>query len=117
MNPLSQHYVPVEFMHANLKRPVFVIAGTASMFHYHEPTKSNVIYTTGGIIPVMESLEVIQAKFMSLNGPSGQGGKNVTTTEQPGATIPAGDIGVSEESKTRPGRKGKGQASTDVRNG
>lgn len=71
-----QHYRRLVFQHANLKRPVHIVAGTIAGYHWSEPTQCNVIYTTAGIFPVEESLEEIDQKIESLNGPEAQGEAN-----------------------------------------
>lgn len=75
MNP----YRVLEFTNANKKRPVRIVAGMIVAFDYNTPTECNVIYSAGGvIIPVEESLDEIQAKLESINGPEGQGEVNAT---------------------------------------
>lgn len=75
------HYKRLTFQHANLNRPVRIIAGTIAGYHFSEPTKCNVIYTTAGVFPVSETLEQIDQMIDSLNQtPIGQ--EKVNATEQ-----------------------------------
>lgn len=66
------HYRKVTFTHANLKRPVSVIAGTIAFWHWSEPVKATVVYTTAGALPVEETDEQITKMIESLNSPNGQ---------------------------------------------
>lgn len=60
----SAHYRVITFEHANLKRPLKLVAGTIVGFHWSEPSKANVIYTAGGLTyPVTETLEQIEEKI------------------------------------------------------
>lgn len=67
------HYRKIVFHHANLNRPVHIVAGTIAGYHYSEPTKCNIIYTTAGIFPVSETLEEIDQKIESLAAAAPQG--------------------------------------------
>jgi uncharacterized membrane protein len=84
---VRNHYKKLTFQHANLKRPVSVVAGTISMWHWSEPTKSMIVYTTGGIIPVEETDEQITQMVEALNYmPHGEEKENVPTTTVSGPT-------------------------------
>lgn len=76
------HFKVLEFLNPNKQRPVSVVAGMIVGFDYNKPTECNVLYTAGGhIFPVAESLDEIKEKIESLNVPSGQGEKNVSTKQ------------------------------------
>lgn len=65
---MSNYFTVLTFTHANLKRPVEVVAGTISFYLYSDKAKANCIFTTGGnIIPVEESLETLKEKIQNLN--------------------------------------------------
>lgn len=62
---MSQYEV-ITFTHANLARPVKIVAGTVSGFHYSETVKATVVYTTGGVFPVVETVEEVERRFNQL---------------------------------------------------
>ncbi len=72
---MKQHYEKVLLNHANLKRPVHIVAGTIAFWHFAESTQCTHIYTTAGILPVVESPEQIDE--ILFNMPSRQGETNV----------------------------------------
>ncbi len=57
----------VVLSHANLKRPVHIVAGTIAGYHWSEASKATHVYTTGGIFPVEETPEQIDTKLETLN--------------------------------------------------
>ncbi len=66
----------VVFNHANLKRPVHIVAGTIAGWHFSESTQSTHVYTIGGVFPVSESPDQIDQVMRELNNrPIGQGEK------------------------------------------
>ena len=64
-------YIRVQLSHATLNRPVFLLLGTISGFHWSEATKSTHVYTTGGVFPVSESPEQLEEKIDLLTNPKG----------------------------------------------
>jgi hypothetical protein len=66
------HYSVVVLQHANLNKPVSVVAGTIAMWHWSDTTKSTHVYTTGGVFPAKETPEEITKLIKTL------GGKDVT---------------------------------------
>ncbi len=68
MTTPEAHYQVLVFTHANLKRPVHVVAGTISHYLYSETAKATALYTTGGgIIAVQETVEDIDQRLKTLN--------------------------------------------------
>lgn len=46
--------------HANLNKPVSIVLGTLSFFHYSDTTHSTHVYTIAGVFPAKESPEEIE---------------------------------------------------------
>ncbi len=75
---MINHYKKLTFNHANLKRPVSIVAGTIAAWHWSEANACMLIYTTAGILPVSETDEEISEKIELLNNsPIGQESSNV----------------------------------------
>ena len=68
MTSPEAHYKVVAFTHANLKRPVNVVAGTLSYFLWSDQVKAMIIFKTGGgQFPVSETEDEIKEKINQLS--------------------------------------------------
>lgn len=72
-------YTPLFLTHANLGKAVRIIIGTMAGYHYSDSTQSTHVYTTGGVFPVLESVEEIDDMLKRLNT-SNKGEANVGST-------------------------------------
>lgn len=53
------HYRKVLLTHANLKKPLHLVAGTIAGYHHSDASQATHVYTTGGVFPVNETPEQI----------------------------------------------------------
>lgn len=71
-----KHYQKIILTHANLKRPIHLVAGTIAGWHDVPTLGHRHVYTTAGIFPATETMEQIDSIIESLNSPSGQGAQD-----------------------------------------
>lgn len=72
MTNLSSQYKQLTFQHANLKRPVKVILGTISSYLFSDKVASVCLFTTGGIIPVIETMEEVERVINAASAAQGE---------------------------------------------
>lgn len=66
------HYQKIQLMHANLKKPLHIVAGTVAGYHHSDKAACTLLYTNAGIFPVLETPEQIDAIIFNIKQPTGQ---------------------------------------------